>query len=141
MRPFSGRSLFIGFAMALIVIPVVIGLIVLDSPTAERQQRLDRKRVEDLRRIAAAADLYWTRRGRVPASLAALAREPGPSLALTDPDTARPYRYSVRGRSTYELCAHFEASSGDEVLGENGAFWAHGAETKCFRLDARTVTR
>jgi hypothetical protein len=141
MRLLSGRSLFVGSAITLVVIPVVIGLIVLDSPADERTQRLDRKRVEDLRRIAAAADLYWTRRGRLPGSLAAIAQEPGAGVVVTDPGTRRPYVYHVRGKSAYELCAHFDRPSSEDALRGKEDFWAHGAGTKCFRLAARRITR
>lgn len=141
MTRLGGRSLFIGAAVALVVIPLVIGLIVLDSPADERRQRLDRRRVDDLRRIAAAADLYWTRRRRLPVSLADLAQEPGTDVAVTDPGTAQPYGYHVRGTSTYELCAHFETQRDQEAFGDRGNFWAHGPGPKCFRLDARKVTR
>lgn len=89
--------------------------------------------------IAAGVDLYWTRRGRLPASLAELTQEQGIGVASLDPETGRPYGYRVLGGNSFELCGEFTRSAAEEGRMPEGDFWTHGAGTQCFRLEASDV--
>jgi hypothetical protein len=117
-----------------VVAAIVSGLFLIGSPFAERSRRLDLIRVEDLRQLTRAIDLYWKGEGKLPASVDALATVPDASFrSKMDPYTAEPYSYHVLDGSRYELCATFE-----EVDGEYGdRFWAHAVGRKCFELDAQ----
>ena len=99
-------------AVAVVAISVAAGLVLVGSPSEERARKLDERRVEDLRRLSSAVDLYRSRRGSLPASLTEASRETGDAQTEGDPVTGRPYPYQVVGADTYELCAGFQRSSG-----------------------------
>lgn len=137
----SGVDILVASIIAVVVAVVVGGLILLGSPTQERMRRLDSQRVADLRAVASAVDLYWTRHQTLPFSLEELSREPGGFVRLMDPDTKRPYEYRVLNGHTYELCAEFVRDWTDQhdVLYKD--FWAHGAGRQCFKLEVKEIKR
>jgi hypothetical protein len=119
-----------------VVAAIVSGLFLIGSPFAERARRLDLIRVEDLRQLTRAIDLYWKGEGKLPASVDALASVPNASFrSKMDTYTGEPYSYRALDGSRYELCATFEAEEVDSEYGDR--FWAHGAGRKCFELDAQ----
>jgi hypothetical protein len=128
-------------AVAVVTVSVVAGLVLVGPPSEARARKLDERRVEDLRRLSTAVDLYQSRHRSLPASLNEAAREMGGSEPVGDPLTRRPYPYQVVDVDTYELCADFQRSSGnsdaDRRLGE--PFWAHTAGSQCFRLKPRSL--
>lgn len=137
----GGRWLMV--AAALVVAAVVAAALwVIGPPSAQRQLRLDERRVGDLQRIARAIELHAEREGRLPRDLATLAAQPGQRLPVTDPATAAPYDYEVLDRQRYRLCAQFAIDTGRGPEG-SGAWapdeWRHGAGRHCFerRLDRR----
>ena len=76
-------------AIAVVALAIVTALILLGSPTGQRMRRLDDRRVEDLRGITDAANLYWTRRGSLPLSLEDLSAEPGVNVRSRDRSTGQ----------------------------------------------------
>jgi hypothetical protein len=127
-------------AAAAVVAAVGAGLFVLGRPDDERARRLDERRVEDLRGLARAVDLYWTRHSALPASVAALTSEPGLEAQATDPDTGIAYEFTTIGSGRYELCATFAAASPPVSAGrDEGAFWSHGSGRQCFAREARRI--
>lgn len=140
MRPPPGAVL-LGIAGAGVLAAVTAGLFLIGSPGQERARRIDDRRVEDLRAIAAAIDLYWTRHGRLPASLDELRGEPGVQIVTTDPDGAEGYGYQPVDSVRYEVCARFrrETEVSYQYPGRN--LWAHGAGWQCFPLEPKTIRR
>jgi hypothetical protein len=126
-------------AVAAVVAAVLGGLWLLGSPQAERERRLDARRVAELRAIAAAVDLYWTRQGRLPESLAELSQERGIEVAPLDPVTGRPYGYRMLGGNGYELCAEFALGAAERGHVPQGDFWSHAPGAQCFRLEPKAV--
>lgn len=127
---------------AVVVAAVIGGIILLDSPAQERLRRLDERRVADLRELAYALDLFWTREGRLPASLEEISNEPGVVEQLFDPETGRPYDYRVLSDNTYELCAQFSHDTAEEQERfYRDYYWSHGPGRKCFQLEAQAVKR
>ena len=141
MKTPAGKHVVIGLVVAAVVIAVVSGLVLLGPPSEERTRRLDDRRVNDLRKITRATDLYWTRHGRLPASLDELSQEPGVTLNSRDPTTPEPYGYRALDAATYELCANFQRGSAEESQGPAKDFWSHGAGRQCFQLEARHIPR
>jgi hypothetical protein len=136
------KQLTRGQAVAVAATIVVIGTIsaaifVLGSPTDERSRRLDQRRVDELAGIADRVDLFWTRNGRVPASLDELRQAPGAGITTADPVTNQPYEYRPLGES-FELCAVFEQSSAESAP-HRGTFWSHGPGRHCFRREAQKI--
>jgi len=164
---FSPRSIVLGGAVAAVVAAVGVGLVLLGNPAEERERRIDDRRAGDLHGIAAAANLYWARHGRLPASLDELAAEPGLRISTHDPTSSEMYGYRVLDDGRYEVCATFAAESGGPVTNTSilerscqschapGSplaarvddpaaahlglrdLWAHGSGRQCFEMRAR----
>lgn len=135
----DSRSTGVGVAVVLVVgISVALGLWFVGSPASERDRRLDQRRVEDLRRIADGVDLYWTRQGRLLASLDELTGAGGDVVSLEDPTTTGRYAYRILSRTAFELCAHFDTEATSSLGRE---FWQHSAGRHCFEADAESVQR
>ena len=141
MKMLAGRYVVIGLVIVAVIAAVVAGLVFLGSRTEERLRQMDQKRVDDLRNIASAIDLYWTRQQRLPASLEDLSQQPGLSLKIRDPATEQLYEYQAHAAGSYELCATFERDSAERSLAHGSDFWSHGAGRQCFQLEAREVGR
>jgi len=126
--------------LVIIVVLVVLGALgggfyLIGPPSEGRARRLDERREMDLQRLQLAADLYWTRNKRLPATLDELAAEAGTNIYSRDPQTGQPYSYAVKGSDTYELCAEFARESEGR-----GDFWSHGIGRRCFRVTPRRIT-
>jgi hypothetical protein len=132
----SRARLAAGALTAVAVLSVGVGLYLAGSPAEARQRRLDERRVDDLDQIARATDVFWTRHGRVPATLDELRREPGTSVASADPETREAYELRAAGGAAFDVCARFARATGTTSTGD---FWSHGAGRQCFRRDARTL--
>ena len=163
----SPRSIVLGVSGAAVAAAVVLGLVFLGSPAQERERRIDDRRLSDLHGIGAAADLYWTRHGRLAASLDDLAAEPGVRISTRDPTTSEMYGYRALDEGRYEVCATFAADSGEPTVSSSivqrscqgchgpGSpvaprvegpvaahvgfrdLWAHGAGRHCFQMRVR----
>jgi hypothetical protein len=137
----AARSMVACAAIAAVVLTVAAGLYLLGSPQEERVRRLDERRVQDLRRIDEMTNLYWTRHGRLPASISELAEESGLVVSPRDPATGEPYGYRTLNEKSFELCGVFERDSTDSrAAGPAPGFWSHGAGKRCFNLEVRQVT-
>lgn len=136
MKRVPGRSI-LTLATAVVVVSVVVGIVIIGSPTEGRFRQLDTSRVGDLQGIMRATDLFWSRNERLPDSLEDLAADPRTSVRIVDPGSGDPYGYRVLGADTYELCATFDRES-PEVPGPGRAaadFWRHEPGRACFRLE------
>jgi hypothetical protein len=133
-----------GFIVTLMVAAVTIaGLIIVGSPVKERERRFDEQRIIDLRQIAAAVDLYYSKMGYLPASLNELVKANVARLyyirSIKDPETSTPYTYNPIGNSRYQLCATFsytniETSAARRSLYIENRGWEHPAGYHCFDL-------
>jgi hypothetical protein len=92
------------YVVAVVMVSVVAGFVLVVHPSEVRARRLYERRVEDLRRLSTAVNLYQNRHGSLPASQNDASRETGGSEPLRDPITGRLYPYQVVGVDTYELC-------------------------------------
>jgi hypothetical protein len=110
------------------------GFYLVGPPAEQRARRLDARRESDLQRLRLAADLYWTRNNRLPATLDELGKEAGTDVFSRDPETVEPYEYGVKGPNSYELCARFSRES--ELRGD---FWSHAAGRHCYTITAREI--
>jgi hypothetical protein len=115
------------------------GLWLTGSPAEQRLLRLDERRVNDLRRIADAVQLYWARNARLPAGLADLTSLGGP-VSTEDPETGVAYEFRPKEPATFELCATFARPSEDVSRDYD---FTHPAGRQCFErpADRRNRTR
>jgi hypothetical protein len=123
-----GTALLVA-ATVVVVGAVVAGIVVLGSPSAQRQQRFDSVRVQDLGAIERFVTSFARIHKRLPDSFDTLTKEPGYLVPRGDPDSGAPYEYETLGRDTYRLCATFGTVSSPEA---SESTWAHGIGRQCF---------
>jgi hypothetical protein len=131
------KNIFVASVVSAVFAAVIGGIVLLGSPAKERTRKLDERRVENLRAITNAVNLYWTRHKSLPPSLDALSREPGVLLKPLDPETGQPYEYKTLGEKNYELCARFALDTAEEQDSIRKEFWSHGAGRQCFHFEVR----
>jgi hypothetical protein len=73
----SGKRLLAVALTVVVVAAVATGIVIIGSPMEERTRRLDNRRVQDLRQLSQAVQVYHARQQRTPASLDELSKEPG----------------------------------------------------------------
>ena len=133
MKPSLGKTI-VAFATTLVVVSIIAGVILVGSPAQGRLQRLDAGRIEDLKGIMLAMDLYWRRNEQLPASLEELGADPRVQENTVDPGSAEPYEYRPLDEDTYELCASFDGESPRPGRRTPADFWSHGVGRRCFEL-------
>jgi hypothetical protein len=126
---------------------VVLGFAMAGSPFSARLQRLDEKRIEDLRAIHRTIQEMATRTdkntntvkviGSLPKTLDEVAeyqrtREAGRRLDLVDPQTGEKYAYTITDDKSYELCATFALAREKK----RDLFWNHPPGKHCFKFNA-----
>jgi hypothetical protein len=129
----SDKALALG-ATIIVVATIIAGLIAIGSPQTQRRHMLDERRIEDLSAIVRAMPGYWDKNHALPPDLAALAKQPGLHLHLSDPETGAGYEYATTAEKSFRLCAAFAAESADQSQGlhDQVPAWLHGAGRYCF---------
>lgn len=118
---------------AVVAAAVIVGLWLAGSPPTLRLERLDEKRVADLKVIAGVINDYWKTHGALPASLTDVVDGLRLSSVPTDPVTEAPYRYSAAPPNRFDLCADFALASRPE---DGDDFWRHQADRHCYTFEA-----
>ena len=131
-----GRSMLIA-ATVIVIGTLATAVWVMESPSKQRDRRIDERRTEQLDAIADAVDAWTREHKRLPASLADLSTQPGASLAIVDSVTGTPYEYQAVSERGYRLCASFATSTSDRRVGNDTASWyesrwMHPAGRHCF---------
>lgn len=144
-RPAVGRNLLIA-ATLIVVATLVAALWVMESPSKQRDRRIDERRVEQLEAISDALDAWENNHQRLPASLGELANQPGLSIATVDPVDGKPYEYQALSGWGYRVCARFATSTADRPIGDNGIGWyekrwMHPVGRHCFDRTAGSADR
>ncbi|MGB2920862.1 MAG: DUF5671 domain-containing protein [Mycobacterium sp.] len=127
-------ALFLGVAVLTSVAAVGAGLWLMGPPSEQAARRIDDRRVEDLRSLAAGVDRFYEQNAELPESLGELSAALPTPIPLDDPSTRAPYRYSPGTDRTFELCADFAQPSGEGLARDS--IWTHAAGTQCFTLTA-----
>ena len=129
-----GRRLVIAAAVG-VAATVIAAVAVIGSPSAQRQARLDERRVQDLRQMEAAIEVYARRAGRLPGAVDTLGAATSRDLSLSDPVSGLPYAYEPRDARRYRLCADF-GTDNTRAQDRRGlpvdAGWRHPAGRHCF---------
>jgi len=116
-----------------VLIVVIAAFQLLGSPSDQRLQRLDERRVADLRQLAHAVDAYHAQRDALPETLEDLVDGRRLSRLPTDPSSNEAYRYEILGDERFRLCASFALASEPQSPPE---FWQHAAGPSCFDFEA-----
>ena len=131
-----GRRLML-VATAIVVATLGAALWVMESPSKQRDRRIDERRIGELTAIANAVDAWRASKASLPPSLAILAGEPWASLAVVNQIDGAPYEYRILSTSRYRLCARFATTtSGGDGSAAPRAWaateWRHPAGRHCF---------
>ena len=133
----AGRWLATG-ASLVVVATVIAAMLSMGSPGQQREEKMDRKREQDMQRIVAAINNRTSSGKPLPADLASLASEPGRRLPINDPANGTPYAYQLVGEDGFRLCAVF---STDTASRKRAAWvddeWLHGPGQHCFDRKAK----
>ena len=125
-------------ATVVVVAVLAASLWVAGSPAAQRDARLDQRRINDLKRLDRAVDAYWVKNQSLPPDLATLARVPGQALPK-DPAGGPAYAYEVAGARSYRLCATFatDTAARQARRAQLDEAWLHAVGRHCFdrRID------
>lgn len=138
------HTLFAVVATIVVGAAVAWGFAQVGSPMTKRLERLDERRLADLRTIAGEIQALVAdpeKKGHLkqplPPTLDELAqRVRGSRLSISDPETGNPYRYTVKDQSTFELCATFARPRNSGT----GLFWNHPAGEHCFTINVLDPT-
>ena len=134
------HAVFSVVSSIVVVVAVVWGFALVGSPGTTRLQRFDHQRLNDLQTIfreiqslCRDPDIKDELKRPLPATLeelATLARHE--RINLSDPGTGDLYSYTVKGETTYELCATFSLERDSDV----DVFWNHPFGEHCFTVEA-----
>jgi hypothetical protein len=118
-----------------VVLAVLAGLWLVESPGVARELRLDQRRAQDLGLLRNAIARYVENAGGLPERLSTLTADPVRLTLPDDPLTGRPYEYRVLDEEHYELCATFQRGSPAAAAAEGGdRFARHAAGRDCFTV-------
>lgn len=131
-----GRWMLIA-ATVIVVATLAVAFMTMESPGQVRDRNLDQRRVGELDDISDAIERWHGEHGKLPASLAELAAQPGVSLAVRDPVSGTAYGYEPGTGSRYRLCAVFatdtaKRDSQQYVFRYPDQRWPHPAGRHCF---------
>ena len=132
-----GRLLLLVAGLAILA-TVAAAVWVMGGPGAQRQLRLDERRLQDLNQLQGLVDGYALEHKALPADLATLQRVPGQALSFADPVTGVPYEYRVVAGNRYQLCAVFITDSAEQQRAGGrwqGPDWTHARGRHCFTRD------
>lgn len=145
--PERKRSVAIGVAV-LAAVTILAGFFIIGTPSQARAYREDEQKVSDLQTIQNDIVNYWQQNGTLPGSLAKIGQPlTGGSLPI-DEQTGQAYEYIVVGRTSFKLCADFNATTAPYAITQSelstpvplaggGATavadsWYHDAGNQCF---------
>lgn len=113
-------------------IVVIAGFLLIGTPTEQRLERLDDRRLHHLQELAHAVDGYWEDHASLPATLADLVDGRRLSRLPLDPVSGEPYDYETTTEEAYRLCAGFDRAT-EETRPQT--FWSHQAGRECYDFD------
>ncbi len=108
------KVLYIGSAAAVLVfVTIVSGFFIIGSPSHFRDIRLDTERTSDLQSIQYQILTYFQNKRTVPPALSDLNDPLVGFIVPVDPVTGASYTYSVISKTSFKLCAQFNAATPD----------------------------
>ena len=109
-------KIFVYAVIGLVAVVVIVGIVLVGSPTNERARQFDMRRVSDLQNIQSQVVSYWQRKGELPKDREAIQQETA-DISFQDPETGVFYRYEpaplgtrINAMTTFFLCATFTSS-------------------------------
>jgi hypothetical protein len=111
-KEFPERARYVGWAVAVLLLATIgCGFLILGTPGQVRLYRFDDQKVQDLTNIQYQIVNFWQQKQKLPASLSDLADPLSGNTIPIDTQNNQPYKYSVKGTTSFELCAIFNAET------------------------------
>ena len=140
------EKIFGCFSALLVIASIVIGFLIVGSPSTQRDYRLDQQRMGDLQNIQWQIVNYWQQRQSFPKSLADLSDPISNYIVPRDPETGEQYEYKLGEGYAFQLCATLNRESRGGIttmestkpvpargeFGLENENWQHQAGKKCF---------
>ncbi len=125
-------------SIALVIVILISGFLIADSPAQVRKIKHDSNTVNDLNSIKHRIEDHTRNNGELPENLENadmdMIRYSRTEKDLTD------YKYTILSDREYEICANFEANSdGTDDPYNNQKEWAHEIGEKCFKIKVSLV--
>lgn len=129
--------------LILIVGAIVIGFIVVGSPSTRRALRFDEQRVSHLSTISYEINSYYDLYRKLPRDLGSV-KDYYRYTTIQDPESKKEYEYIIKGDDSYSLCATFgkesvmgletndNARTAPVFIGQYNNSWAHESGRVCF---------
>ncbi len=146
-RPSEKARYFAIVVSVIVLVGIVGGFIISGSPMRERLIRFDAQKANDLQNIQSNIINYWQRKEVLPGNLNDLQDNISGYKNPVDPQTNSQYEYSVKGNTSFELCANFNLPNQDSQGKATMSIppygydqnWTHGAGKVCFErtIDAQ----
>ncbi len=145
--PQRQRSVAIG-VLVLMLATIVAGFFIIGTPAQALRYREDEQKVSDLQQIQSQVISYWQQNGALPSSLDKISQPlTGGSLPI-DQQAGQEYSYSIVNKTTFKLCATFNATTAPYAITQNEltipvaapggqrndaqTSWFHDAGQQCF---------
>jgi len=115
-----------------VTVMIILGFLNIGPPKRQRYMRADARRIQELSQLSGEIRAKWNNANHMlPANLDGFN-----PMVLHDPETRKPYEYTVRDSQRFALCADFQLDS--DMLGQitPGSFWSYHAGHHCFEFDA-----
>lgn len=96
---------------AVILLILVLGFIVIGSPSHQRKVGYDIERVNSLQNIQSQIVFYYQQKAFLPGTLEIINDPISGFVVPLDPLTKQPFDYSIKKDLTFELCANFDLPS------------------------------
>ena len=102
----------VGWLSTFAVIGILaLGFLVAGSPMKQRDVRMDERRVSDLQNIQGQIIEYWRYKDILPATTDDLKNSISGFVAPMDPETGKPYEYTVLEPLKFKLCTTFSQAN------------------------------
>ena len=133
-------KIFVYGVIAVVSVSVIASFVVAGSPSAQKDRRLDERRVSDLANIQNEVVNFWVSKGALPANLSDLSDDVRGVIVPTDPETEETgasYTYRILSDLSFELCATFSSDSVGRLVETPyypyiGGNWDHRIGEVCF---------
>lgn len=99
--------------LVIVLLAVVMGFVAVGSPAKQRALRFDSQRLGDLQGIQWQIVSHWQQKEKLPATLNDLKDPISGNVIPNDPETEKPYEYTAKSATSFELCATFALKNND----------------------------
>lgn len=127
------KKIFATIISIFVLAIIVFALYTSGSPFQARLEKIDRSRIDNLKRVSYEIENYYRQNDQLPESLDKL-KTIEPEI-LTDPKTKEKYDYEKTNTTTYKLCANFATKSKDDRYRYGPSpqqDWSHSKGNHCF---------